>query len=140
MIDILPGIQSTSSALNAERIRGDVIAQNIANSTTTRDAAGHIYQRQEVLFESLVPQAGADGGAAGQNGAQVSVRIAADSRPPRLSPDPSNPGKMIETPDINIHREMTDLIISQRAYEANLAVAKSAKSMALQTLAIGKRG
>ncbi|MBI1842463.1 MAG: flagellar basal body rod protein FlgC [Verrucomicrobia bacterium] len=138
-MDLLPGIQSTASALNAERIRTDVIAQNIANAMTTRGADGHIYQRQEVLFESLLPQGAGNAEGLGAGGAEVGVRVAADSRPPRLSPDPSNPGKMIETPDINVHREMTDLILSQRAYEANLAVAKSARTMAMQTLSIGKR-
>ena len=44
-----------------------------------------------------------------------------------------------EVPDINVQQEMVDLIISQRTYEANLAVARSSKSMAMQTLSIGRR-
>ena len=50
MIDLLPGIQSTSSALNAERIRTEVITQNISNSMTGRGADGRIYSRQRVVF------------------------------------------------------------------------------------------
>jgi flagellar basal-body rod protein FlgC len=41
-------------------------------------------------------------------------------------------------PDINIHEEMVDMITSSRAYEANLAVVKNARSMAMQDLSIGK--
>ena len=56
MINILTGIASTASALNAERIRMDVVAQNIANVNVTRDASGRAkpYQRQQVIFESVL--------------------------------------------------------------------------------------
>src|ERR1041384_7159339 len=53
-------------------------------------------------------------------------------------PDANSEG-MVAYPNINIHEEMADLIVASRAYEANLAVVKNARSMALQTLAIGKR-
>jgi flagellar basal-body rod protein FlgC len=46
---------------------------------------------------------------------------------------------MVAMPDINIHQEMTDLMIASRAFEANLAVVKTARMMAMQTLSIGKR-
>jgi flagellar basal-body rod protein FlgC len=46
---------------------------------------------------------------------------------------------MVAMPDINIHEEMVDMITSSRAFEANLAVIKNAKAMAMQTLSIGKR-
>ena len=45
----------------------------------------------------------------------------------------------VKMPDINIQEEMVDLIASSRAYEANLAVVKSSRNMAMQTLSIGKR-
>ncbi|MBL9167229.1 MAG: flagellar basal body rod protein FlgC [Verrucomicrobiales bacterium] len=140
MVDLLPGIQATSSALSAERIRTDIIAQNIANSMTTRGADGKIYQRQTVVFETALQQQTANQSGQSIPTHQVNVKVQDDNRPPRLVPDPSNPGKMIEVPDINVHSEMIDLIISQRTYEANLAVAKSCRSMALQTLTLGKRG
>jgi flagellar basal-body rod protein FlgC len=46
---------------------------------------------------------------------------------------------MVAMPDINVHEEMADLITASRAFEANLAVVRNARTMALQTLAIGKR-
>lgn len=139
MFDLLPGIQATASALNAERVRTDVVAQNIANATSTRRADGQIYQRQKVVFENVLQQYTQEGLPGVSTASEVNVKIDHDNTPPRLVPDPSNPGKMIEMPDINVHQEMIDLVISQRSYEANLAVAKSARSMALQTLSIGKR-
>jgi flagellar basal-body rod protein FlgC len=46
---------------------------------------------------------------------------------------------MVAMPNINIHEEMVDLMSASRAFEANLSVVKTARSMAQQTLAIGKR-
>ena len=54
MINLLTGIDSTAAALNAERIRMDVVSQNIANVDTTRGLDGKPYQRQQVVFESLL--------------------------------------------------------------------------------------
>ena len=53
MIELLPGVNSTVSALNAERIRMEVVSQNIANMETTRGPNGHPYQRQTVVFETV---------------------------------------------------------------------------------------
>jgi flagellar basal-body rod protein FlgC len=143
MINVLTGISSTSSALEAERIRMEVISQNIANANTTRGADGLPYQRQQVVFETLLnQQSGGAFGAAAPTGVQI-ARIEKDPRPPRLVFDPghkdADAGGMVALPDINIHEEMADLITAQRAFEANLAVVRNAKAMAMQTLAIGKR-
>ena len=70
------------------------------------------------------------------------ARIEKDSRPPVQIYDPGNPEAdakgMISMPNINISEEMADLISASRTFEANLAVVKNARAMALQTLAIGK--
>ncbi len=143
MINVLTGITNTSSALEAERIRMEVISQNIANANTTRGADGLPYQRQQVVFETLLNQKSGDAfGAANPSGIQV-ARIEKDQRPPRMVFEPghkdADANGMVAMPDINIHEEMADLITAQRAFEANLAVVRNAKAMAMQTLSIGKR-
>ncbi len=140
MINILSGINSTSSALDAERIRMDVITQNIANSTLTHDVDGKPYQRRQVVFERMLnQQLGADTAA---GGVQV-ARIIKDPRPPQMIYEPDNPERdargMVAKPNVNIHEEMADLIAASRSFEANLAVVRNARTMALQTLSIGKR-
>jgi flagellar basal body rod protein FlgC len=57
MINILPGIQSTTAALAAERTRMDVISENIANAHTTRGIDGKPYERKTVVFETALKQA-----------------------------------------------------------------------------------
>jgi flagellar basal-body rod protein FlgC len=141
MINFLNGIQSTAAALTAERVRMDVISQNIANANTTRGADGKPYRRQNVVFETVLNQQ-----AVGVTDGPQSVRVAkitTDTRPPRLTYEPGHPDAngdgMVALPDINIHEEMADLISSSRTFEDNLAVVKNARQMALQTLSIGKR-
>lgn len=134
MINLIPGVAASSSALNAERVRMDVISQNIANVNTTRDLNGKPYQRQHVVFETVL-------GAQGEHGVQVS-KVEKDSAQPRMVYNPGHPDAnaqgMVAMPDINIHEEMADLISSSRVFEANLAVVKNARQMALQSLSIAK--
>ena len=144
MLNILTGIDSTSAALNAERIRMDVVSQNIANVNTTRGARGQPYQRQQVVFEAVLRDQTHPGGLPGSEPSMVQVaRIENAHRPPRLLHQPGHPDAdangMVAMPNINIHEEMVDLMAASRSFEANLSVVKSARAMSLQTLAIGKR-
>ena len=141
MIQLLSGIQNTTAALQAEQTRLDVISENIANANTSHGVDGKPYQRQVVVFESALQQAMNSDGSASTPTLRV-ARIAKDSRPPLQIRDPGNPDAdakgMVSMPDINIHEEMADLISASRTFEANLAVVKNSRAMAMQTLAIGK--
>jgi len=142
-MNILTGINATSSALEAERIRMEVISQNIVNAEVSRMPDGKPYQRQQVVFETMLDQqTGAGGNTLGGAGVQV-ARIEKDQRAPRMVFNPGHKDAdgngMVAMPNINIHEEMADLITASRAFEANLAVVRNARTMALQTLSIGKR-
>jgi len=140
-MDLIPGVQSTSAALQAERMRMEVISQNIANANLTKSIDGKPYQRQEVVFEAVIDRALSSSRTPGQR-VQVSS-ILTDDKPPRLVYQPghpdANPDGMVAYPDINIHEEMVDMIAASRAFEANLAVIKTSKNLAMQTLTIGRR-
>ena len=141
MIDILPGVNLTTAALNAERLRMEVISQNIASINISRGPDGKPYQRQQVVVETALRQAANAPGLQAQE--VIATRVEHDLRPPRLVYQPGHPDAnsegMVAMPDINMHTEMVDLITASRAFEANLAVLKNARSLALQSLAIGKR-
>jgi flagellar basal-body rod protein FlgC len=142
MIQLLSGIDSTASALDAERIRMDVISENIANINTTKGVDGKPYQRQEVVFESVLSAQQNSGSSGPVPQTTQVVRIEKDNRPARMIYNPSHPDAnaqgMVAMPDINIHEEMVDMIASSRAYEANIAVVRNARTMALEDLSIGK--
>ena len=137
MIQTLTGIDSSSSALAAERVRMEVITQNIANANPTRGFDGKPYQRQQVVFEQVF-----QGTTVGPQKVEI-ARIEKYVRPPRHVHKPGHPDAdaegMVSMPKNNMHEEMADLIAASRAFEANLAVVKNARAMAFQTLSIGKR-
>ncbi len=139
MINVLSGIDITASALNAEKMRMDIVAQNIANAQTTHGADGKPYQRKLVSFETVMQAAGASGGP--QNGSVKIAQVKDDTTPGPVVYNPQHPDAdasgMVQMPNVNLAFEMVDLISSTRAYEANLAVVKNAKQMAHKALSIG---
>jgi flagellar basal-body rod protein FlgC len=141
MIQILTGVQNTAAALSAEQTRLDVISENIANANTSHGVDGKPYQRQMVVFESALQQAVNSDGTVQMPPIQV-ARIEKDNTPPIKVYEPGNPDAdangMVSTPNINVSEEMADLISASRTYEANLAVIKNARAMAMETLSIGK--
>ena len=142
MIHFIPSLPSTTAALDAERTRLEVIAQNIANSNTTRGTDGRPYQRQQVVFEAVLQNAQTgDGQTVAVCRPQVS-RIQKDQRPGPTAYRPGHPDAdangMVQLPNVNIYEEMADMIVASRTYEANVAVFKNGRSMALQALSIGK--
>lgn len=137
-MNLISGIDITAGALSAQRMRLDIVAQNIANAETTRTPEGGPYQRQVVSFETeLVKQAG------GQILHTVRVSdISPDKTPGQQVYNPQHPDAgpdgMVQMPNVNLAFEMVDMITASRAYEANLAVAKNARALAMKTLDIGK--
>ena len=140
MIELIPSIQSTRSALDAERTRIEIVSQNRANANVTRAADGQPYKRKQVIFESLVNNAGTNP----NSGSTIRVsRVESDQRPFRevFKPDhpDADPRGYVRYPNVNVHEEMVDLIASSRAFEANIAVVKNARQLAQQAMSIGKR-
>jgi flagellar basal-body rod protein FlgC len=140
-MNLLSGIDITAGALNAQKTRLDLVAQNIANAQTTRTPKGGPYQRQIVSFESeLLRRENVSGGGALQ-GVKISS-ITSDRTPGQQVYNPQHPDAgpdgLVTMPNVNLSYEMVDLITASRAYEANLSVAKNARQMALKALEIGK--
>jgi flagellar basal-body rod protein FlgC len=139
-MNIISGIDITASALNAQKTRLDIIAQNIANAQTTRTPTGGPYKRQLVSFQTeLLKQTGK--GAPGLYGVQISS-ITSDPTPGERINNPQHPDAdaqgIVTMPNVNLAYEMVDLITATRAYEANLSVAKNGREMADRTLRIGQ--
>ncbi|MCB1120588.1 MAG: flagellar basal body rod protein FlgC [Verrucomicrobiae bacterium] len=133
-MDLIPGITQTASALEVNKQRLEVIAQNIANAHTTLDESGGPYQRQVVSFEAVLNDAKNYGVKIGQ--------ITKDVTPGPSVYNPSHPHAdekgMVQMPNVSMTQEMVDMITASRAYEANLSVAKTSRQMAERALEIGR--
>lgn len=141
---MLRAFSISASGMTAERLRMDTIANNLANAETTRTAEGGPYRRQTPVFAARLERA-VDGRFAGRKLRGMGVRVvgirqAAGS--PRLVYDPDHPDARedgyVEMPDVDVAREMVDLISASRAYEANVTAFNTAKNMAVRALDIGR--
>ena len=138
---MIPGIDASASALQAERTRLDVIAGNLANAQNTGDASGHVYRRKMVVFESKLNDAlDADPNAATQVGVS---RVMDDPSPLPKVYMPGHPKAdaqgMVEMPNVNPLDEMVDMMTSSRSYQANLQVIQTGRSMFEQSLKIAQQ-
>jgi flagellar basal-body rod protein FlgC len=144
-MSLIAGIDITASALNAQRTRLDVVAQNIANAQTTRGPDGLPYQRKIVSFETELARRGAGATPGGTNANLGGVRVAKitkDTTPGQRVYDPQNPDAdasgLVTMPNVSLAHEMVDMITATRAYEANLSVVRNARQMAMKVLDIGR--
>lgn len=145
-MDLFTSMQTSSTALTAERTRMNLVSSNLANANTTRTSEGGPYRRKDAVF-TATPVPGGFGStlyrAAREQIRQVTVtEIREDQKPPRMQFDPSHPDAdqqgYVAMPNVNVVEEMADMINATRAYEANVMAAQAAKNMALKTLEIGR--
>lgn len=124
-----------SSALRAQQGRMRVIAENLANAnSTSRTAGGDPYRRQIPVFKPTNVQ--------GAEGVQM-LRVDPDQSEFKTEYDPGNPAAdakgYVKLPNVNSLVEALDMKEAQRAYEANLNVIETARSMEARTLDILKK-
>lgn len=145
-------INIAATGMSAERLRTDVISNNIANASTTETQEGGPFKRSRVVlasrkdspdFRTAYLPGVMDEGAG--NGVEVKA-IEVDNSPSRLVWDPTHPNAIVsgpnagyvEYPNVNIVNEMVDLISASRAYEANASVIQGSKEMFIKALDIGR--
>ncbi|GGK13804.1 flagellar basal-body rod protein FlgC [Caldalkalibacillus thermarum] len=146
------GLNISASALTANRLRMDVVSSNIANAQTTRaqlvNGQWQPYRRklvelgslaqgsfQRVFNRQLASAKGATGGVA-------VTAIREDPTPFKLVYDPDHPDAnqdgYVQLPNVDIVKEMVDLMTASRAYEANVTTFNAAKQMYMKAMEIGK--
>lgn len=151
---LFTSINIAATGMSVERLRTDVISNNIANATTTRTQEGGAYRKQSVIVEPIAssnPQwrfPFVDSELDNGPGKGVRVReIIKDSEQGRMVYDPSHPDAIqsgpnkgyVEYPNVNIVNEMVNMISANRAYEANSSVIQGGKEMFASALEIASR-
>lgn len=148
-------MDNSGQAMQAERMRAEVVAANMANAETTRTAAGTAYKRRQVIFA-----AGAAESFSGEMTSAIrntslplpgestllsGVRIAGvveDPAPPLKRYDPGHPDAdkdgYVSYPDINPLTEMVDLMGATRAYGFNSSAVQAEKAMVTSSLEIAR--
>ena len=145
-MDLLKSMRISASGLRANLKRTEAINSNIANAQTTRTAEGGPYRRKEVVFGSEPARENFSDVLEGEIDAQAqtvhATEVISSNNPPILKYDPNHPDAnekgYVAMPNINVMKEMADLIQAQRAYEANITTMNTSKSMAIKALEIGR--
>ena len=132
MFGSLTPIKVSASGMAAERLRMEVVANNIANAHTTMTETGEPYRRKNVIFSAI-------SGARENQGVQI-VGVQPDPTPFEWVHDPGHPhadadGKVLLS-NVKIPNEMVDLISASRSYEANLRAISLFREMVEESLSL----
>jgi len=151
---IFNSINIAATGLSANRMRLDVIADNMANVNTTRTTEGGPYKRSRVIMRPRVegpywrspflPQSMDNGIGRGVRVVEVQKDHSTESR---FVYDPTHPDAIlsgpregyVEMPNVDVVTEMVDMISASRSYEANAAIIEGSKAMFQRALDIGSR-
>ena len=142
----LKGLQISSSALSAERVRLNVLSSNIANANVTKTDEGGPYKRKDVIFTAVGTGEKFDNlmrQAFDSELKEVTVTgIAEDKTPGKRVFNPEHPHAdqdgYVTMPNVSVMEEMVNIITSTRSFEANTTAINSTKSMAETALKIGR--
>ncbi|MBO8143061.1 MAG: flagellar basal body rod protein FlgC [Thermodesulfobacterium sp.] len=132
-MNLLKISQIAGSGLLAQRIRLNIAATNIANSEVTRTLEGGPYRAKVVVLKAVPISE--------KNPELKAVKvekIADDPSPFKEVYDPGHPDAdergIVKYPNVDVITEMVELLSAGRAYEANLTVLSTTKSMILRCL------
>ena len=147
-INMMPGAASAASALQAEKVRMEVISQNIANASTTRTPEGGPYRRRIITLAAVSNDRTFEEELRSQErsldtATEVKVvGISQDNRAPILRYEPGHPDAneegYVAMPNVNVMEEMVSLMEASRSYEANTAAFNATKNMAQSALDLGR--
>lgn len=150
---IMNALNVSASGMTAQRLRLDIISQNIANASTTRDENGEVYRRKTVMFAENGSDsastfsrmlANKNSGLSETVGKGVRVTAIVEDHVTAMKEvyDPSHPDAneegYVTMPNVNTVTEMTNLIDATRSYEANVTAFNATKNMLLRGLEVGQ--
>jgi flagellar basal-body rod protein FlgC len=149
---IFSSINIAATGLSADRVRLDVIADNLANVNTPRTTEGGPFRRSRVIMRPRVespywrspflPDSLDNGIGRGVRVVEIQKDNTAENP---LRWDPTHPDAIksgprqgyVELPNVDVVTEMVDMISASRSYEANASIIEGSKAMFQRALDIG---
>lgn len=126
----------SSSAMQAQSARLNTVASNLANAESVTSSNGQPYRAKQVVFQAAPV-------GASRNALGVKVAgVVEDQSPAKLVFDPRNPladvNGYVAMPNVNTVEEMTNMISASRAYQTNVEVMNTAKTLLMRTISLGQ--
>jgi len=140
-MSLFGAISISASGMEAQRVRAEVITENLANADTTRTPEGGPYKRKDTVFTASPVQYSFDdalSSASGENDGVAVSDITIDDREPDRRYMPGHPDAdprgYVAFPRVNPAEEMVDLLGASRSYEANVAAISAVKDMIARSI------
>lgn len=144
-MSFLNSLNISGSGMTAQKLRMDIIAQNLANSGTTRTDEGGTYRRKLVVFKESENNFSSIYSKASElvkAGGVTVDSVVEDQSEFKIKYDPDNPDAdengYVSLPNVDSLEEMIDMISATRSYEANITAFNAIKYMASKALTIGQ--
>jgi flagellar basal-body rod protein FlgC len=141
-MSLLTVFEIAGSAMSAQSQRLNAVASNLANADSVTSTNGQPYRSKQVIF-SAVPIAGSARAGTGAAASGVAVTgVIEDSAPGRRVYDPkhavADAQGYVTMPNVNTVEEMVNMIAASRAYQNNIEMLNTAKTLMLKTLTLGQ--
>jgi flagellar basal-body rod protein FlgC len=141
-MSLFGALSISASGMAAQRLRAELLVENLANAETTRTAEGGPYRRKDAVFSSAVVESPFESVFAAEMGQQVDgvavEEVVVDTREPEKRYVPGHPDADVEGyvsfPRVNPAEEMVDLMNASRGYQANVTAMSAVKDMIHRSL------
>jgi flagellar basal-body rod protein FlgC len=129
------------SALNAQTIRLNTTASNLANAESVNGDPSKVYRARQPVFQTMLDDSGASlDGEDATAGVRV-LGVTESTAPPTMRYDPNNPlankDGYIYMSNVNSIEEMTNMISANRSFATNIEAINTARDLLLKTIAMG---
>ncbi len=135
-MSLFSSLSVSASGMSAQRMRAEVLVENLANSDTTRTPEGGPYRRKDVVFSSSSTEGSFQSILSNQMSSAPGVRVSeivTDTRDPELRYLPGHPDAdksgYVAVPRMNPAEDMVDLMGASRSYQANVSAVSAVKDM-----------
>src|SRR5688500_5206437 len=124
-MNLFDSMNVSASGMSAQRLRAEVLVENLANAETTRTAEGGPYRRRDVVFQQAEGAPSFASVLHQQMGGVQVAEVTVDTRDPEKRYMPGHPDAdkdgYVAFPRLNPAEEMVDLMGATRGYQANVA-------------------
>lgn len=138
-MSLLQVLNIAGSALNAQGLRLNLTASNLANADAVSSSVGETYRSRHAVFATALDEA------ASMRNVSAGVRVLGvveSEAPARKEYLPDHPMAdkegYIYRPNVNVIEEMADMISASRSYQTNVEIINASKQMLMRTLSIGQ--
>lgn len=133
-------ISIAASGMNAQNVRLNAIASNMANADSISSNAQDTYRAKVPKFETVMAQVGSPPGSIPAGGVRVK-EIVEDQSELKAEYNPNHPMAnaqgYIYRPNVDTIEEMANMLSASRSYEMNIEVMNTTKQLLLRTIQLG---